>query len=122
MTKTYSSRTHVFASAFDQVCLPFGSGTEGLRNVSKVVGRNIKTVRDWRSGREPCPRWAYELVRLTHDERLRTFEEMTGRYRSDRKAVFATRLSSSLSMSYGLKAANDSFRLLEFADAEIGNI
>jgi hypothetical protein len=119
MAKNYSSNTHVFFSAFDNVCLFWGPPLEGNKYIAKVLCRDVRTVKDWRSGREPCPRWAYELLRLVKDERRRLLEDMVGAHRSSAKSLrFAgTRLSVALAERYGNRSANDQFRLVDLPDA-----
>lgn len=106
MAKHITSRSHVFAAAFDQLCLSFGPRPASDKSVAAIVCRDVRSIRDWRSGLKACPRWAYELVRLTLDERRRCLEHMTGRYPTLR--FKSTILTDALVAIHGNAAANDS--------------
>lgn len=113
MPKIRTSRTHVFSSAFDEICSDYGPDSEGNKNIAKILCRNVRTIRDWRSGNKACPRWAYELIRLTMTERKAITESMFGRPRSNRTShlIGMTRLSIALGVQFGTKSANDGFAL-----------
>ena len=115
MVKRISSRTHVFAAAFDQLCISFGPRPASDKSVAAIVCRDVRSIRDWRSGLKACPRWAYELVRLTLDERRRVLEEMTGRYKAIR--FHSTRLTDACLAFYGSAAANDSASIVDLPSA-----
>lgn len=104
-----SGRTHVFSEQFDRMALYFGPSLQGNVSISKVVCKTIRTVHDWRCGRKACPRWAYELVRLTIDERRRVFEEMIGRYHAQRLRFIESgaHMSMAVGAHFGTSAAND---------------
>lgn len=111
-----NSQTHVFSAHFDHICVFFGPGAEGNKNVGKILGRAASTVQAWRSGLSPVPRWSYELLRLTAEERRRQIREMTGQYRSSRRFLLADcRLSNSLVDVYGTRSANDGFQLVDLS-------
>lgn len=111
MARKISSRTHVFSTAFNELCFAFGPDKSGNQSIAKIVCRNVRSVRDWRSGLKACPRWAYELVRLTLDERHCVLEQMTGKYK---KLKFSnTRLTEVCVAIYGNYAANDSVNVIE---------
>ena len=116
-----TSKTHVFSSAFDALTLGLGgSDRERLGLIREIVCRDSRTIRDWLSGARPCPRWAFELVGLTLDERYRSYEAMTGRYRALRskrlREEAITRLSSALAAEFGSRACNDEFMVFEFLE------
>lgn len=54
-----SGNNFVFPSEFDWLLFSTGTTT---RRAAKLLGRTTRTVRDWRSGRRPVPRWAFQLV------------------------------------------------------------
>lgn len=116
MAKKITSRTHVFSTAFDQLCLAFGPDKQGNESVAKIVCRDVRSVRDWRSGLKACPRWAYELVRLTLDERRRTMEYMTGKYRGLR--FRSTMFTDAGVAIHGNQAANDARTVVDLPIAE----
>lgn len=110
-----SGRTHVFFQAFDQVALEFGPSSEGNLRVSKILGRDVRTIHDWRIGAKACPRWAFELLRLTAKERKEELQHMTGFYAASRRQFLAagTRLSSSVGLHWGA-SANDETAVFVF--------
>ena len=48
---------------FEQHCLGVS-----LEQLSKILQRTPRTVRDWQLGNRPIPAWAPELLRLRHVE------------------------------------------------------
>lgn len=57
--RAMSRNNYAFASAFDSLVW-----SNGLKDawVAKWVCRDVRTVKDWRSGARPCPKWAFDLV------------------------------------------------------------
>jgi hypothetical protein len=35
-----------------------------LRDAARICCRDIRTIRDWESGKQPCPAWALRLITL----------------------------------------------------------
>lgn len=70
-----SGKDFAFASEFDS--LLWRTGTS-LKAAAQVLRRDVRTVRDWRTGKRPCPRWAFQLLYFT---RWRTAESWLGRVR-----------------------------------------
>lgn len=100
----------VAPAVFDRLCMALGPVNDGgNKRVAAVLGRCTKSVGNWRSGAATPPRWAYELLRLTLDERHRVYLEMTGVYRASKLGfgAGAARLSLAIGLHYGA-AANDS--------------
>lgn len=120
MTKFMTGNTHVFSAAFDEMCRNFGPGSDGLKNVCRILCRHERIVRAWRGGERPCPKWAYELLRLTYGERCQQLEHMTGGNRMLRNAfrISMTRLSLVLGDIHGRVAANDGFKVVDIAPGE----
>ena len=54
-----SGKNHVFPSEFDWLLYSTGTTT---RRAAVLVNRTRRTVHDWRTGRRPVPRWAFQLV------------------------------------------------------------
>lgn len=110
-----SGRTHVFSETFDRLAQSFGPRSVGNKHVSAIVCKGVKTVDQWRRGLRPCPKWAFELVSLTLQDRARTLEEMTGRYYRNRKAFICagSRVSMSVGAHFGNVSANDSCVLVD---------
>lgn len=119
MTKKYvRKRQFVMIDVFDKICLNFGPAKSGGNGrIATIVGRSISTVEKWRTTECP-PKWAYELIRLTLDERRRSYLEMSAPYRSVKNGFRfnATRLSSSLHNQYGGAAANDHLHIVQIAE------
>lgn len=57
--KYLTRENFVFPSEFDW--LLYSTGTTTIR-AAKLLNRTRRTVHDWRTGRRPVPRWAFELV------------------------------------------------------------
>jgi len=51
----------VFPSEFDSLLWRSGTTTQ---RAAKILGRTTRTIRDWRAGNRPVPRWAFRLVQL----------------------------------------------------------
>lgn len=117
MPKKYTRNTHVFSQAFDAICSSFGPDSEANKVVAKILCRHVRSIRDWRSGLQPCPRWAYDLVRLTIKERNDRLQEMFGSVMSRRRSyVFnMTRLSSVLDRDFGTLSANDACSVVDIS-------
>lgn len=65
-----SGKNFVWPSELDHMLWRTGTRTAAA---ARIVGRTERTVRDWRSGRRPVPRWAFELLRFVIWERVDTF-------------------------------------------------
>jgi len=57
--RALSGKNHVFPSEFDW--LLYSTGTTTAR-AALLLNRTRRTVRDWRTGCRPVPRWAFQLV------------------------------------------------------------
>lgn len=57
-----SGKNFVFPAAFDELLWRGGIRTP---EAARLLNRTQRTVRDWRSGARPVPRWAFRLVELT---------------------------------------------------------
>lgn len=57
--KYLTRENFVFPSEFDW--LLYSTGTTTIR-AAKLLNRTRRTVHDWRTGRRPVPRWAFQLV------------------------------------------------------------
>jgi len=57
--RALSGKNHVFPSEFDW--LLYSTGTTTTR-AALLLNRTRRTVHDWRIGRRPVPRWAFQLV------------------------------------------------------------
>lgn len=57
--KYLSRENFVFPSEFDG--LLYSTGTTTAR-AAKLLNRTRRTVHDWRTGRRPVPKWAFQLV------------------------------------------------------------
>jgi len=65
-----SRKDFAFASEFD--ALLWRTGTNNAR-AADVLRRDVRTVRDWRTGKRPCPRWAFQLIYFTKWESTSTW-------------------------------------------------
>lgn len=102
-------RKYVAAYVFNDIALRLGPRSDGGDfRVADVLDRDVRTIKDWRDGIRPIPRSAYELLRLTLDERWRTYEHMTAKYRASKNQFLrgGNRLSASVGLHWGC-AAND---------------
>jgi hypothetical protein len=61
MPKIKSRNKFCFASEFIAARQIAGFS---LASAAKMCGRNVRTVRDWESGAQPCPAWALRLITL----------------------------------------------------------
>jgi len=59
--RSLSRNSFVFPSEFDW--LLYQTGTTNAR-AARLLCRHVRSIEDWRAGRRPVPRWAFELVRL----------------------------------------------------------
>lgn len=57
--RALTGNNFVFPSEFDW--LLFSTGTTTKR-AARMLGRTARTIHDWRTGRRPVPRWAFQLV------------------------------------------------------------
>jgi hypothetical protein len=105
-----TSTTHVFSAAFDQLIVTSGIPVE---RICKLFNRDIRTVQDWRTGKRPCPKPFFELLRLVIDDRDRTWSQ--GKYRKCLR-VTRGRLIPDCRAYWGL-CANDEFLPLEYPPA-----
>jgi len=62
-----SGKNFVYPSEFDALLWQTGTST---RRVAGWLGRTGRTVHDWREGRRPVLRWAFELVKFIAWDRL----------------------------------------------------
>lgn len=95
--KRFLSRNYfVHPAEFDALLDSIGIGTKAA---SRILCRTVRTVTDWRSGKRPVPRWAFELLRLRELER----------YEAWRVALhFSTYHDrADVRRRYGLRVAND---------------
>lgn len=60
--RVLSGKNHVFPSEFDWLLYSTGTTT---RRAAALLNRTRRTVHDWRTGRRPVPRWAFQLVYYT---------------------------------------------------------
>lgn len=111
-----SKSNYVMTEVFDSLCRNLGPRSDGAdARVAKILCCSTKSVYRWRTGARAVPMRVYELLRLTLDERMRTYRHMTGKYRSAKFAASGTRLSSSVGLFYGA-SANDEFQVLDMTE------
>lgn len=60
--RRFSGKNFVFPQAFDELLWRGGIRTA---EAARLLNRTERTVRDWRAGHRPVPRWAFRLVELT---------------------------------------------------------
>lgn len=65
-----SGNNFVWPSAFDDLLWRTGTPT---RTAAAWLNRTPRTVHDWRTGRRPVPRWAFQLVKFLAWDRFETW-------------------------------------------------
>lgn len=59
--KIKSRNKYCFASEFEKAAEISGFP---LPSIARMCGRDLRTIKDWISGRKPCPAWALRLITL----------------------------------------------------------
>lgn len=60
-SKIKSRNKFCFASEFEKACEISGFPLDAI---AKICCRDQRTIKDWLSGRQPCPSWALRLIVL----------------------------------------------------------
>lgn len=97
----YTRKNFVYPSAFDHLLSMTGTPTW---RAAAMLGRTTRTVTDWRNGRRPVPRWAFELIEFQVWQRVDTFRAHA--------AVWARPNDIDLRPCFGERSANDPPSLL----------
>jgi len=62
MSRPLSGKNFVWPQSFDEL---LWRGGVRDREAAQLLNRTQRTIRDWRTGHRPVPRWAFRLVELT---------------------------------------------------------